>query len=97
MSRRAWEVQATDVSGYLAVDAGGNLHVSWNVARNGSWVSASLMYATANATEPAEATPSPEVTPTFPDAPLLIVASAVIIGAIIAVTVYVWKKRGTKP
>jgi len=89
----AWEVQATDVSGYLAVDAGGNLHVSWNVARGGSWVSASLMYATANATELAEATPTPEVTPTFPDSPLLIVASAVIIGTVIAVTAYVWKKK----
>ena len=91
----AWDVQATDVSGYLAVDAGGNLHVSWNVARNGSWVSANLMYATVNATELAEATPTPEVTPTFPDSPLLIVTSAVIIGTVIAVIAYMWKKNTT--
>jgi hypothetical protein len=91
----AWDVQSTDVSGYLAVDADGNLHVSY-LARSPMIIS-NLTYATANATEPTEATPTPEVTPISPDAPLLIVASAVIIGAIIAVTVYVWKKQGTKP
>jgi len=56
----AWDVQATDVSGYLAVDAGGNLHVSWNVARAGSLVSASLMYATATPTPTPTSTPYSE-------------------------------------
>jgi len=99
---KAWATQnvttASMANPYLAVDSNGNPHISYikgNVLA--PYIRRSLIYATANATELAEATPTPEVTPTFPDSPLLIVASAVIIGAIIAVTVYVWKKRGTKP
>jgi hypothetical protein len=98
---QTWETQPVGTAStsnsrtyYLAVDSNGNPHISSIEDRAVSpYDRRNLLYATVNATEPAEATPTPEVTPTFPDSPLLIVASAVIIGTVIAVTVYVWKKK----
>ena len=99
-----WESQTVDSDEevtsqpvcYLAVDSTGNPHITYlKIPPNTSFNSRRihLMYATANITKPAEATPTPEITPTSPDAPLLIVSSAIIIGTVIAVTAYVWKKK----
>ena len=90
------DVRITNTPNYLTVDSDGNPHISYlevppEIPDNPRILY--LMYATANATEPAEATPTPEVTPTFPDSTLLIVASAIIIGTAIAVIAYVWKKK----
>jgi len=90
------DVRITNTPSYLAVDSDGNPHISYlevppDIPDNPRILY--LMYATANATKPAEATPTPEVSPSFPDSPLLIVTSAIIIGTAIAVIAYVWKKK----
>ncbi|MBN1244112.1 hypothetical protein JXA31_00795 [Candidatus Bathyarchaeota archaeon] len=73
---------------YLAVDSNGNPHISYLEDRPiAPYNRRNLIYATANVTKP------PEDAPTFPDAPLLIVSTAIIIGTVIAVTAYVWKKK----
>ena len=79
-----------DASGpcYLALDSNGAPHISSRVFLSGQILypgyTSTIMYATANITEPAE------VSPTFP---LLIVSAAIIIGTVIAVIAYVWKKK----
>jgi len=80
----AWDIQTADFAGYLVVDANGNPHIT-NYVETGSRFVSHLMYATA--TEKAQP-PSP----TFPALPLLLVSTAVIIGAVVTV-VYVWKKK----
>jgi hypothetical protein len=80
----AWDIQTADFAGYLAVDANGNPHIT-NYVETGARFVSRLMYATATET----AQPS---SPTFPALPLLLVSTAVIIGAIVTV-VYVWKKK----
>jgi hypothetical protein len=79
----AWDIQPADFAGYLAVDANGNPHIT-NYVETGDRFVSHLMYTTANVTEPAE------VSPTFP---LLIVSAAIIVGTVIAVIAYVWKKK----
>jgi hypothetical protein len=72
---------------YLAVDSKGNPHISYlKIPPDQTMLPdrLNLMHATANVTEPAE------VSPAFP---LLIVSAAIIIGTVIAVIVYVWKKK----
>jgi len=81
-----------DASGpcYLALDSNGAPHISSRVFLFGQMLypgyTSTILYATANITEP-------EVSPTFPDSPLLIVSAAIIIGTVIAVIAYVWKKK----
>jgi hypothetical protein len=79
-----------DASGpcYLALDSKGIPHISSRVFLSGQILypgyTSTILYATANLTEPAE------VSPAFP---LLIVSAAIIIGTVIAVVAYVWKKK----
>jgi len=95
----AWESYSVDTpdtvrdaSGpcYLALDANGAPHISSRVFLFGQMLypgyTSTILYATANITEP-------EVSPAFPDSPLLIVSTAIIIGTVIAVIAYVWKKK----
>jgi hypothetical protein len=73
---------------YLALDSNSNPHISSRVFLSGQMnypgYTSTILYATANLTEPAE------VSPAFP---LLIVSAAIIIGTVIAVVAYVWKKK----
>jgi hypothetical protein len=93
----AWESYSVDTpdttrdaSGpcYLALDSKGTPHISARVFLSGQMLypgyTSTIMYATANITEPTE------ISSTFP---LLIVSTAVIIGTVIAVIAYVWKKK----
>jgi hypothetical protein len=95
----AWESYSVDTpdtirdaSGpcYLALDANGTPHISSRVFLSGQMLypgyTSTILYATANITEP-------EVSPAFPDSPLLIVSTAITIGTVIAVIAYVWKKK----
>ena len=95
----AWESYSVDTpdtirdaSGpcYLALDSNGTPHISSRVFLSGQMLypgyTSTILYATANITEP-------EVSPAFPDSPLLIVSAAIIIGTVIAVIAYVWKKK----
>jgi hypothetical protein len=91
----SWNVQTVDENaagignGYcpIAVDSNNNPHISSRVFLSGQRLSvgytSTIMYATANITEPAGS-------PAFP---LLIVSAAITIGTIIAVIAYVWKKK----
>jgi hypothetical protein len=87
-----WDTQTFTSDGgvfsSLAFDSSGNPHISSRVFLSGQMLypgyTSTIMYATANITEPAE------VSPTFP---LLIVSAAIIIGTVIAVIAYVWKKK----
>ena len=85
-----WDIQTANLNRsaygpiYLALDSNGNPHVSYRQATP-SQVIANILYATA--TETAQP-PSP----TFPALPLLLVSTAVIIGAV-ATVVYFWKKK----
>jgi hypothetical protein len=89
----AWESEtvgdATDKTCYLAVDSNGNPHITYLKVSPDPLYNPdilNLMYATANVTEP-------EVSPAFPDFPLVIVSAAIVIGTVIAVIAYVWKKK----
>lgn len=88
-----WEIQIVDASGrvcgscYLAVSSNGTPHISYLANPPEAGLPSPvvyLMYATPNAIEPLQS-PLPSS--------LLLVSAAVIIGAIITVAVYVWKKR----
>jgi hypothetical protein len=74
---------------YLALDSNGNPHISSRVFLSGQILypgyNSTIMYATANITEPAGS-------PAFPALPLLLASTAVIIGAII-ITVYLKKRK----
>ena len=80
-----------DASGpcYLALDSNGAPHISSRVFLSGQILypgyTSTIMYATANITEPAGS-------PAFPALPLLLASTAVIIGAII-ITIYLKKRR----
>ena len=85
-----WDIQLIEYASAhdLALDADGNPHISYLKRRTvAPYDRRNLMYATANVTKP------PEDTPTSPDSPLLIASTAIIIGTVIAVTAYVWKKK----
>jgi hypothetical protein len=98
-----WSIQTADTNisaigpCYLALDSNGNPHISYlgynPDAGFGPHAFAYIMYATTNQTTPI-IRPSPTQTssPTFP-ASLLPVLTLVIIGIIVAVVVYVWKKK----
>jgi hypothetical protein len=96
---KAWSIQTAtpDFSAnkpcYLAIDSKGNPHISYLIGS--PTVITSLMYATA--TESTQ-TPSPtQNSPTPVSAlPLLLVLTAVIIGTVVTLVVYVWKKKTQK-
>jgi hypothetical protein len=93
----AWDIQNVETTSfprgpcYLAVDSNGNPHISYRGNIPGQHhgdPNATILYATA--TEFTEPTQPPS--PTSPALPLLLVSTAVIIGAVVTV-VYVWKKK----
>ncbi|MBN1244024.1 hypothetical protein JXA31_00350, partial [Candidatus Bathyarchaeota archaeon] len=79
---------------YLALDSNDNPHVSY-LQGTTSQVIANIVYATAIITD-VDIEPTQPPSPTFPDVPLLLVSTAVIIGVVVTV-VYVWKKKTQKP
>jgi hypothetical protein len=92
----AWESYSVDIPDtadatcYLALDSKGTPHISSRVYLSGQMLypgyTSTIMHATANLTEP-------EVSQAFPDSPLLIVSAVIIIGTVIAVIAYVWRKK----
>jgi hypothetical protein len=93
-----WDIQnagtVPDANGpcYLALDSNGIPHISFRGYISGQahgQRNATIFYATATgSTEPTQP-PSP----TSPASPILLVSAAVIIGAVVTVVVYVWKKK----
>jgi hypothetical protein len=76
----------------ITVDSNGNPHISYLKIPQGAGSSSHilhLMYATADLTET-------EVISAFPVSPLFIVSAEIIIGTVIAITAYVWKKKRTQ-
>lgn len=91
----AWDLQIVDASGrvrgpcYLAVDSNGTPHISYLANPPKAGLPSPivyLMYATLTATESPQS-PSPTISS------LLLISTAVIIGTVIAVIAYVWKKK----
>ncbi|MFA5364281.1 MAG: hypothetical protein WC325_03765 [Candidatus Bathyarchaeia archaeon] len=97
-----WENQTlgnlTDRKCYLAVDSNGNPHISYLKVPPGEPTNSRilyLMYATTTIPEASTDTdtePTQPTSPDFPDLPLLLVSTAVIIGAVMTV-LYVWKRK----
>ncbi|MBN1245563.1 hypothetical protein JXA31_08215 [Candidatus Bathyarchaeota archaeon] len=87
-----WDVQATDVAGYLAVDADGNLHVSYLAGP--AWIVTSLMYATATPTPTPTSTPTHEPQQTNHTETIMGLAIVVaVIGAGLGLLIYLIKRK----
>jgi hypothetical protein len=91
-----WSIQTADIpmpdTGpcYLAVDSNGNPHISYRESPFFGSSIANITYSTATDTTPITPT---QTSPAFPASSLLTVSTAVFIGTIVAVVLYVWKKR----